>query len=101
MAAVDTAAQRQSSPIALPGPDCALILAGKLGQPSTDEICREAKGKHRSFISTEIQRRNSGSVPNTTRQAHAQDGRTQHPPGRHKIRISQTSLEESLTGSNE
>lgn len=50
MAAVDTAAQRESSTIALPGLGRALILAGKLGQQSAEEIYRRAESKHTSFI---------------------------------------------------
>lgn len=101
MAAVDTAAQRQSSTIALLGPDRALIRAGKLGQPSTDDICCKAKGKRRSFISAEIERSNSGSVLNIARQTRTQDRHTRHQPGRNRIQIGRISLEESLTVSNE
>jgi len=50
MAAVDTAAQRETSTIALPGLGRALILAGKLGQQSAEEIYRKAESKHSSFI---------------------------------------------------
>jgi type IV pilus assembly protein PilB len=50
MAAVDTAAQSESSTIALPGLGRALILAGKLGQQSAEEIYRRAESKHTSFI---------------------------------------------------
>ncbi len=50
MAAVDTAAQRDSATIALPGLGRALILAGKLGQQSAEDICRRADSKHSSFI---------------------------------------------------
>jgi type IV pilus assembly protein PilB len=50
MAAVDTAAQRDPFAIALPGLGRALILAGKLGQQSAEEIYRRAEGKHSSFI---------------------------------------------------
>jgi len=50
MAAVDTAAQRESAASALPGLGRALILAGKLGQQSAEDICRRADSKHSSFI---------------------------------------------------
>lgn len=50
MAAVDTAAQSESSTVALPGLGRALILAGKLGQQSAEEIYRRAESKHTSFI---------------------------------------------------
>jgi type IV pilus assembly protein PilB len=50
MAAVDTAAQRESAAIALPGLGRALILAGKLEQQSAEDICRKADSKHSSFI---------------------------------------------------
>jgi len=101
MAAVDSAAQCQSFLIALPGPDRALILAGKLGQPSTDEICRKAKSKPRSFISAKIERSNSGSVLNIARQPRPQDRHTRHQPGRHRIPTGRTSLAESFAVNNE
>ncbi len=49
MAAVDTA-PRESSPIALPGLGRALILAGKLGQKSAEDIYRKASTGRTSFI---------------------------------------------------
>ncbi len=50
MAAVDTAAQREPTAIALPGLGRALILAGKLGQQAAEEIYCKAENKHSSFI---------------------------------------------------
>ncbi len=49
MAAVDTA-PRESSSIALPGLGRALILAGKLGQKSAEDIYRKASTSRTSFI---------------------------------------------------
>ena len=49
MSAVDTA-NRESSSIALPGLGRALILAGKLGQKSAEDIYRKASSGRTSFI---------------------------------------------------
>lgn len=49
MAAVDTT-HRESPPTALPGLGRALILAGKLGQKSAEEIYRKAESGRTSFI---------------------------------------------------
>lgn len=49
MAAVDTT-HRESPPTALPGLGRALILAGKLGQKSAEEIYRKAESSRTSFI---------------------------------------------------
>ena len=49
MSAVDTAS-RESPPVALPGLGRALILAGKLGQKSAEEIYRKASSGRTSFI---------------------------------------------------
>jgi type IV pilus assembly protein PilB len=49
MAAVDTT-PRETSNIALPGIGRALILAGKLGQSSAEDIYRKAKSARTSFI---------------------------------------------------
>ena len=49
MAAVDIA-HRESPTIALPGLGRALILAGKLGQKSAEEIYRKAESARTSFI---------------------------------------------------
>ncbi|MCB2040357.1 MAG: Flp pilus assembly complex ATPase component TadA, partial [Rhodoferax sp.] len=49
MSAVDTAS-RESAPVALPGLGRALILAGKLGQKSAEEIYRKASSGRTSFI---------------------------------------------------
>jgi type IV pilus assembly protein PilB len=49
MAAVDTTS-RETSNIALPGIGRALILAGKLGQGSAEDIYRKAKAARTSFI---------------------------------------------------
>ena len=50
MTAVPAALQKESSPVALPGLGRALILAGKLGQQSAEEIYRRAEAKRSSFI---------------------------------------------------
>ena len=50
MTAVPVALQKESSPVALPGLGRALILAGKLGQQSAEEIYRRAEAKRSSFI---------------------------------------------------
>jgi type IV pilus assembly protein PilB len=50
MAAVDTAINRDSPPVALPGLGRALILAGKLEQKSAEDIFRRATTKKTSFI---------------------------------------------------
>jgi type IV pilus assembly protein PilB len=49
MAAVDTA-PRESSSVALPGLGRALVLAGKLGQKSAEELFRKATTNRTSFI---------------------------------------------------
>ena len=49
MAAVDTS-HRESPSTALPGLGRALILAGKLGQKSAEEIFRKAESSRTSFI---------------------------------------------------
>jgi type IV pilus assembly protein PilB len=49
MAAVDTS-PRESSPIALPGLGRALVLAGKLGQKSAEDIYKKASSGKTSFI---------------------------------------------------
>ncbi len=49
MAAVDTI-HRESPTLALPGLGRALVLAGKLGQKSAEEICRKAEVGRTSFI---------------------------------------------------
>ncbi len=49
MAAVDTS-PREASNVALPGIGRALILAGKLGQASAEEVYRKAKAARTSFI---------------------------------------------------
>ena len=49
MSAVDTTS-RESNPIALPGLGRALILAGKLGQKSAEDIYRKASSGKSSFI---------------------------------------------------
>ena len=49
MTAVDTSS-RESPATALPGLGRALILAGKLGQKSAEEIYRKAQSAHTSFI---------------------------------------------------
>ncbi len=49
MAAVDTS-PREASNVALPGIGRALILAGKLGQASAEDIYRKAKAARTSFI---------------------------------------------------
>ncbi len=49
MAVVDTS-HRDSSPTALPGLGRALILAGKLGQKSAEDIYRKAESSRTSFI---------------------------------------------------
>ncbi len=49
MSAVDTAS-REITPVALPGLGRALILAGKLGQKSAEEIYRKASSGRTSFI---------------------------------------------------
>jgi type IV pilus assembly protein PilB len=50
MAAVDTAINRDPTPVALPGLGRALILAGKLEQKSAEEVFRRAISKKTSFI---------------------------------------------------
>ncbi len=50
MTAVASATPRDTSAIALPGLGRALILAGKLGQQSAEEIFRRAESKRSSFI---------------------------------------------------
>ncbi len=50
MTAVASATPRDTSAIALPGLGRALILAGKLGQQSAEEIFRKAESKRSSFI---------------------------------------------------
>jgi type IV pilus assembly protein PilB len=50
MAAVDTTQRDESPTIALPGLGRALILAGKLGQKSAEDIYRKAKSGRTSFI---------------------------------------------------
>jgi len=49
MSAADTA-NRESKPVALPGLGRALILAGKLGQKSAEDIYRKASSGRTSFI---------------------------------------------------
>ena len=49
MSAVDTA-KRETSTVALPGLGRALILAGKLGQKSAEDIYRKASSGRTSFI---------------------------------------------------
>ena len=50
MSTVVSAPDGDASPIALPGIGRALILAGKLGQQSAEDIYRRAEVKHISFI---------------------------------------------------
>ncbi len=50
MTAVASAIQKENTPVALPGLGRALILAGKLGQQSAEEIYRRAETKRSSFI---------------------------------------------------
>jgi type IV pilus assembly protein PilB len=50
MTAVPSVIQKEAAPIALPGLGRALILAGKLGQQSAEEIYRRAEVKRSSFI---------------------------------------------------
>ena len=50
MTAVPSALQKETAAIALPGLGRALILAGKLGQQSAEDIYRRAETKRSSFI---------------------------------------------------